>query len=90
MGLVLTRKVGESVVIDGTIIITVLRSGESKVRLDIVAPKQVPVDRLEVHEAKQREQSFNHGVLRHDSEEKRECVGSGEGQTEEVPQGPQE
>lgn len=46
--LLLARKVGESLMIDGNIRITVDRVGKRVVRLRIDAPLQVPVDREEV------------------------------------------
>ena len=47
--LVLTRKVGEKVVIDGCITVTVLAVDGSKIRLGITAPPEVRIDREEVH-----------------------------------------
>jgi carbon storage regulator CsrA len=44
--LVLTRKVGEAIVINNSITVTIL-SGPVKVRLGIAAPKEVPVRGLE-------------------------------------------
>ena len=48
--LVLTRKLGEEIVIDGDIIVTVVAVQGGKVRLGIKAPSYVQVDRQEVHE----------------------------------------
>ena len=48
--LVLTRRVGEEIVIDGNIHIKVLIAKGDRVRLGISAPKSVRVDRQEVHE----------------------------------------
>ena len=48
--LVLARKIGEEIVIDGNIRIMVTAVRGGKVRLGIVAPASVPVDRKEVHE----------------------------------------
>ena len=48
--LVLTRRVGEEIVIDGEIRITVTLVQGEKVRLGITAPDYMRVDRLEVHE----------------------------------------
>ncbi len=48
--LVLTRRVGEAIVIDGEIRITVTLVQGEKVRLGITAPAWVRVDRQEVHE----------------------------------------
>lgn len=47
--LVLSRKVGEKVVIDGNITVTVLAVDGNKVRIGITAPPAVRVDREEVH-----------------------------------------
>jgi carbon storage regulator len=47
--LVLTRKLEETIVIDGHIRVTVLSVQGGKVRLGIAAPKSVRVDRDEVH-----------------------------------------
>ena len=49
--LVLSRKKNESIVIANDIIITVIEVRGDKVRLGIVAPKDVPVHREEVYEA---------------------------------------
>lgn len=48
--LVLSRKKNESIVIDNNITITVIEIRGDKVRLGIVAPKEVPVHRQEVHD----------------------------------------
>ncbi len=49
--LVLSRKKNESIVIDNTITVTVVEIRGDKVRLGIVAPRDVPVHRQEVYEA---------------------------------------
>lgn len=49
--LVLSRKKNESIVINNDIIVTVVEIRGDKVRLGIVAPKDVPVHRQEVFEA---------------------------------------
>lgn len=49
--LVLSRKKNESVIINNDIIITVIEIRGDKVRLGIVAPKDVPVHREEVYVA---------------------------------------
>ncbi len=49
--LVLSRKKNESIVINNDITITVVEIRGDKVRLGIVAPKDVPVHRHEVFEA---------------------------------------
>jgi carbon storage regulator len=47
--LVLTRKVEETIIIDGTIQITVLAIHGDKIRLGVSAPPAVRIDRQEVH-----------------------------------------
>lgn len=49
--LVLSRKKNESIVINNDIVITIVEIRGDKVRLGIVAPKDVPVHRQEVYEA---------------------------------------
>lgn len=49
--LVLSRKKNESIVINNDVVITVVEIRGDKVRLGIVAPKDVPVHREEVYEA---------------------------------------
>jgi carbon storage regulator len=48
--LVLTRKVGEKIIIGDDIVITVVRLNHDKVRLGIDAPPHIQVHRLEVIE----------------------------------------
>ena len=48
--LVLMRRIGETIVIDGDIHVTVVEVKGDRVRLGITAPSSVPVDRQEVHE----------------------------------------
>jgi len=52
--LVLTRKVGEEIVIGENIRVSVVSLQGGKVRLGIVAPKDVIVDRKEVHDDRSR------------------------------------
>lgn len=49
--LVLSRKKNESIVINDTIVITVVEIRGDKVRLGIEAPREVPIHRSEVHAA---------------------------------------
>lgn len=49
--LVLSRKKNESIVIDQNIVITVVEIRGDKVRLGIVAPRDIPIHRSEVHAA---------------------------------------
>lgn len=53
--LVLSRHVGESLVIgEGTIIVTVLKVIGNQVRIGIAAPRDVSIYREEVHEQRRR------------------------------------
>lgn len=52
--LILTRKPGETIVIDGNIEITVKAIDHNRVKIGVVAPRGVCVDREEVWEAKKR------------------------------------
>lgn len=47
--LVLTRRVGETIVIDGCIRVTVVSVKGDKVRIGVEAPDHIRVDREEVH-----------------------------------------
>ncbi len=49
--LVLSRKKDESIVINDSIIVTVVEIRRDKVRLGFEAPKDVPIHRREVYEA---------------------------------------
>lgn len=57
MGLVLSRKIGESIVIDGDIEIIVVDVGFSTVKLNIIAPKDKVIDRKEIHNRKLKERN---------------------------------
>ncbi len=48
--LVLTRRPGEEIVIDGNIRLTVVSVRGDRIRLGITAPPSVVVDRQEIHE----------------------------------------
>lgn len=52
--LVLTRKVGEAIIIGDDIHLTVVAVQDEKVRLGISAPKEVRVDRQEIYERRQQ------------------------------------
>jgi carbon storage regulator len=52
--LILSRKLNESIIIDGRIIIKVLRIEKDTVKLGIQAPLELPVHRQEVFDAIQR------------------------------------
>jgi len=49
--LVLSRKKNESIIVDQSIVITVVEIRGDKVRLGIEAPREVPIHRSEVHAA---------------------------------------
>lgn len=48
--LVLTRRVGEQIIIDDNIRLEVLEVKGGKVRLGVEAPASVRIDRLEIHQ----------------------------------------
>jgi carbon storage regulator len=53
--LVLSRQIGESIVIDHNIIVTVIEIRGEKIRLGIIAPYEVSVNRQEVEQPTQGE-----------------------------------
>lgn len=55
--LVLSRRVGERIEIDGDISITVVSIKGFQVRLGITAPKKVRVDREEIHLRRKKERA---------------------------------
>jgi carbon storage regulator len=50
--LVLSRKVGEKIIIDGGIQVEIVSIEGNKVRIGITAPPEVRIDREEVHRAR--------------------------------------
>jgi carbon storage regulator len=52
--LVLSRRVGEEIVIDGSIRVVIVAVQGNKVRLGVEAPPNVPVDRQEIHDRRLR------------------------------------
>jgi len=54
--LVLSRKQGQSIVIDERTVVTVLQIGQGRVQIGIVAPPRVPVYRQEIHDRIKAEQ----------------------------------
>ena len=48
--LVLTRKAGESIVVGGDVVVTVLEIKGGQVRVGVDAPRDVSIHRSEVHE----------------------------------------
>jgi carbon storage regulator len=59
--LVLTRKVGENIIIGENIRVTIVSIDHGKVRIGIEAPRDITVDRQEVHE--RREQAVSPAAL---------------------------
>ena len=55
--LILTRRIGESVIINANVSVTVLGVKGNQVRIGIDAPKDVPVHREEIFERLQKEAS---------------------------------
>lgn len=62
--LVLKRKLGERVVIDNNVVITVVEIGLSGVRLGIEAPEHVQIMREEIMSEAQRDRAIASGVLK--------------------------
>jgi carbon storage regulator len=52
--LVLTRRIGEEVVIGQDIVVTVVAIHGDKIRLGITAPETIPIDRREVRERREQ------------------------------------
>ena len=48
--LVLTRRVGEEIVIDGSIRVVVVGAKGDRIRIGVKAPESVRVDRQEIHD----------------------------------------
>jgi carbon storage regulator len=64
--LVLSRRVGEEIVINDNIRVTIVAIKGDRIRLGIVAPREVTVDRAEVH---QRRAQFLDGAAAPQSED---------------------
>lgn len=56
--LILTRKKGQSIVIDDNIEVTILESGDGNIKLGIEAPKNIQIHRKEVHVEIQKENNM--------------------------------
>ncbi len=57
--LILTRRVGESLMIGDAVTVTVLGVKGNQVRIGVNAPKDVPVHREEIYERIQQEKTDN-------------------------------
>ena len=55
--LVLTRKIGEQIIIAGNITISIVSVGPGRVKIGIDAPPSVSIDRSEIHERKAHEEA---------------------------------
>jgi carbon storage regulator len=55
--LILSRRIGETIVIDGTIRVMVVGVKGGAVRLGVQAPPEVVVDRQEIHDLRARPRS---------------------------------
>lgn len=53
--LILTRRVGESIMIGGNIVVTLLGVNGNQARVGITAPKEIPVHREEIAERIRKE-----------------------------------
>ena len=52
--LILTRKIGESIIIGDDIVIKVIETGKNNIRIGIDAPKEISVLRQEVYDSIQK------------------------------------
>lgn len=66
-GLVLTRKLGESIIINGNIKVTLLSTTGNQVKFLIKAPPEIIVDREEIHERRERDRVKNESSSSKDS-----------------------
>ena len=60
--LVLSRKVGDSIVIDGNIVLTVVKVDWNQVRLGIEAPKHIQVLRSEITGEEERKKMITFDI----------------------------
>ena len=60
--LILTRKVGETLMIGDQVEVTILSIKGNQVRIGVNAPKEVPVHREEIYARIKREQGVRDGV----------------------------
>jgi len=67
--LILTRRVGETVMIGEDVSVTVLRVKGNQIRLGVNAPKNVSVQREEIFERIKEEGSLNLHAAAHDLDE---------------------
>ncbi len=55
--LVLTRKIGEQIIVAGNIRISIVEVGLGRVKIGVDAPRSVTVDRGEIHDKKQGQEA---------------------------------
>ena len=60
--LIVRRRAGESILINGNVEIEILEVGATQVKLGIVAPKEVPVLRKEVYVTHQQNEAASRGI----------------------------
>jgi carbon storage regulator len=60
--LVLSRKVGDSIVIDGNIVLTVVKVDRNQVRLGIEAPKHIQVLLSEIRDEEERKKMITFDI----------------------------
>jgi len=61
--LILSRKIGEAIIIGDNVAITVLSSQGKTIRLGIDAPKEISVHREEIYNKLQREKEVENGIF---------------------------
>lgn len=59
--LIMTRKAGQSIIIDKDIVVTVLETKGMQVKIGIEAPREITVDREEIHIKKENSAKTNKG-----------------------------
>lgn len=61
MGLILTRNEGQTICIGDDVTLTVVTAHRGKAKININAPKEVAVDRLEIREKKDYDKQYKEG-----------------------------